>query len=69
MGGFDTSYSAVGEQTKRTSMNFGDTWVGLQIGGTAKLSKNSFVYANLEKTFGGDVKMDWRADVGFRFTF
>jgi outer membrane autotransporter barrel domain len=69
MGGFDTTYSTVGEQTKRTSMNFGDTWVGIQIGGTAKISKNSFAYVNLEKTFGGDVKMDWRADLGFRFTF
>ena len=52
-----------------TSMDFGDTWLSLQLGGTSKLSNNSFAYANVEKTFGGDIKMDWRADVGVRFTF
>ena len=69
LGDFDTSYSAAGEQTKMTSMDFGDTWLSLQLGGTSKLSNNSFAYANVEKTFGGDIKMDWRADVGVRFTF
>nr|WP_021170477.1 autotransporter outer membrane beta-barrel domain-containing protein [Sporomusa ovata]EQB25914.1 hypothetical protein SOV_4c05810 [Sporomusa ovata DSM 2662] len=48
LGDFATSYSASGEQSKSTSADFGGTWVNLQLGGTAKLSNNSFAYANVE---------------------
>jgi outer membrane autotransporter protein len=69
LGDFDTSYSAAGEQSKGTSVDFGGTWVNLQLGGTTKLSNNSYAYATFEKSFSGDVKTDWRVDGGFRFTF
>ncbi|WP_303679537.1 autotransporter outer membrane beta-barrel domain-containing protein [Phascolarctobacterium succinatutens] len=37
--------------------------------GTAKLSKNSLIYADFERSFGGDVEEKWRVDAGLRFTF
>ena len=66
-GDFDTTYTA--EQTKGTSIDFGDTWYELQIGGTAKLNDNSLIYATYERSFGGDVTQKWRLDAGVRVTF
>lgn len=68
-GDFDTTYRAVGEPDGRTSIDFGDTWYEAQIGGTVKLSDNSVIYADFERSFGGDVEEKWRVDAGLRFTF
>ncbi|MBQ9763752.1 MAG: autotransporter outer membrane beta-barrel domain-containing protein, partial [Phascolarctobacterium sp.] len=66
-GDFDTHYTA--EETKGTSISFGDTWYEMQLGGTAKLSDNSLLYATYERSFGGDVTEKWRVDAGLRVTF
>ena len=68
-GDFDTTFRAANEPEGRTSIDFGDTWYEAQIGGTAKLSKNSLIYADFEHSFGGDVEEKWRVDAGLRFTF
>lgn len=68
-GDFDTTFRAVNEPEGRTSIDFGDTWYEAQIGGTAKLSNNSLIYADFERSFGGDVEEKWRVDAGLRFTF
>jgi len=66
-GDFDTHYTA--EETKGTNIDFGDTWYEMQLGGTAKLSDNSLLYATYERSFGGDVTEKWRVDAGLRVTF
>lgn len=66
-GAFDTHYTA--EETKGTNIDFGDTWYEMQLGGTAKLSDNSLLYATYERSFGGDVTEKWRVDAGLRVTF
>ena len=53
----------------RASQEFKDTWIGAQIGGTLKLSDKCSVYGDFEKTFGGDIKTDWRVDAGIRWGF
>ena len=68
-GEFNSRFAAEGESEGRTSIDFGDTWYEAQIGGTAKLSKNSLIYADFERSFGGDVEEKWRVDAGLRFTF
>ena len=68
-GDFDTTFRAVNEPEGRTGIDFDDTWYEAQIGGTAKLSKNSLIYADFERSFGGDVEEKWRVDAGLRFTF
>lgn len=69
MGDFDTSFLKEGVAAKKASIDFGDTWYELQIGGTAKLSDNSMFYADVQRSFGGDVTEKWRVDAGLRFTF
>ena len=68
-GDFDTTYHAIGEPEGKTSIDFGDTWYEAQIGGTAKLSDNSLLYASFERSFGGDVEEKWRVDAGLRWSF
>ena len=68
-GDYDTKYADQYGNTNSTSMNFGDTWYEMQIGGTAQLSDNSYIYASYERNFGADVEQKWRVDAGMRFTF
>ena len=68
-GEFNSRFLADGEPEGRTSIDFGDTWYEAQIGGTVKLSDNSLIYADFERSFGGDVEEKWRVDAGLRFTF
>ncbi|MDO5787401.1 MAG: autotransporter outer membrane beta-barrel domain-containing protein, partial [Phascolarctobacterium sp.] len=68
-GDFEGSYYTDGANGRKSSIDFGDTWYELQIGGTAKLSANSMLYADFQRSFGGDVTEKWRVDAGLRFTF
>ena len=73
-GDYDTKYWTVDGSGNAmypsgTSMDMGDTWYELQLGGTAKLSDNSMVYASFERSFGGDVEQKWRVDAGLRWSF
>ena len=68
-GDYDTRYNVDGADHNKTHLDFGDTWYELQIGGTAKLSANSMLYGDFQRSFGGDVTEKWRIDAGLRFTF
>ena len=54
---------------KKTQQKGKDTWVGIQLGGTTKLNDRTSLYGTFEKTFGGDIKTDWRIDAGLRWSF
>ena len=68
-GNFHTEYSDGSSPWKTTQQNGKDTWVGVQLGGTAKLNDRTNLYGNFEKTFGGDIKTAWRVDAGIRWNF
>lgn len=68
-GDFDTKYTAKGEPSNATHMDFGGTWVSAMFGGTYQLADRANFYGYLEKTYGSDLKTDWRYNVGVRFTF
>ena len=68
-GDFHTEYSDGSGSWKSTQQNGKDTWVGVQLGGTMKLSDRTNLYGNFEKTFGGDIKTNWRIDAGMRWSF
>ena len=46
-----------------------DTWVEFGIGGQFNINKNTYVYADVERTDGAKLEEDWRANVGVRFAF
>lgn len=68
-GALSTDYSDGTSPWKTTHQSGKDTWVGLQLGGTTKLNDRTSLYGTFEKTFGGDVKTDWRVDAGIRWSF
>lgn len=46
-----------------------DTWCEAGIGFNYKTSDNSYVYADVVKTFGGDVETPWQWNAGMRWSF
>ena len=46
-----------------------DTWVEFGIGANFNVNKNTYVYADVERTEGANLEEDWRANVGVRFAF
>ena len=46
-----------------------DTWVEYGIGANFNVNKNTYVYADIERTEGAAMDEDWRANVGVRFAF
>ena len=46
-----------------------DTWVEFGVGAQFNVNKNTYVYADIERTEGAKLEEDWRANVGVRFAF
>lgn len=46
-----------------------DTWFEYAIGGNYKVGNNAYVYADVERSAGGNIDVDWRANIGARFVF
>lgn len=47
----------------------GDTWVEYGIGTNFNLTNTTYTFVDLEKTTGGDVKENWRWNIGLRTVF
>ena len=62
-------FSEPGKTGKRSSFSLKDTWAEIALGGNYYLSPRSMIYADFTKSFGGDYKVDWRINVGIRFSF
>ena len=45
------------------------TWVEFGIGAQFNVNKNTYVYADIERTEGAKLEEDWRANVGVRYAF
>lgn len=67
-GSADTYLSHKG-LTNSYHQDIGDTWCEAGIGFNYKTSENSYVYADVVKTFGGDVATPWQWNAGMRWTF
>ncbi|MBR2961118.1 MAG: autotransporter outer membrane beta-barrel domain-containing protein, partial [Burkholderiaceae bacterium] len=46
-----------------------DTYFEYAVGAQFNVNKNTYVYADVERTEGANVDEDWRANVGVRFAF
>lgn len=67
-GSADT-YLSLNGLTNSYHQDIGDTWCEAGIGFNYKTSENSYVYADVVKTFGGDVATPWQWSAGLRWTF
>ena len=67
-GSADT-YLSLNGLTNSYHQDIGDTWCEAGIGFNYKTSENSYVYADVVKTFGGDVVTPWQWNAGMRWTF
>lgn len=67
-GSADT-YLSLNGLTNSYHQDIGDTWYEAGIGFNYKTSENSYVYADVVKTFGGDVETPWQWNAGMRWTF
>lgn len=67
-GSADT-YLSLNGLTNSYHQDIGDTWCEAGIGFNYKISENSYVYADVVKTFGGDVETPWQWNAGMRWTF
>lgn len=67
-GSADT-YLSLNGLTNSYHQDIGDTWCEAGLGMNFKTSDNSYIYADIVKTFGGDVETPWQWNAGMRWTF
>ena len=65
----DIKMSATNGEHLTTTQDYGDTWFEVGIGANVKLGKNSFLYGDLERSFGASIQKTWRINTGVRFDF
>ena len=63
--------NAFRNDTARRSFNedLGGGWWEVGLGANINLSKATYVYADVEKTFGGEVDTNWQWNLGVRYSF
>ena len=64
----------LGDATIRSGVNSykvngEDTWVEYGLGANINIGKNAYVYGGVERTSGATLDEEWRAHVGFRYSF
>ena len=52
-----------------TTLSLKDTWLDVEVGGSYLMDKDTYLYANLTKSFSAVVKTEWRLDAGIRLAF
>jgi len=65
----ETSFSANGVQGDVVKEDFGGGWWEVGVGANINLSKATYIYADIEKTFGGEVDTNWQWNLGVRYSF
>ena len=49
--------------------DLGGGWWEVGVGANINLSKATYIYADVEKTFGGEVDTNWQWNLGVRYSF
>ena len=55
--------------SRTVSNDFGGTWGEFGIGANVSVSDNTYVYADVEHTTGGEIEEPWRVNFGVRYSF
>ena len=65
----DIHMEAANGETLSMSKDYSDTWFEVGIGTNIKLSKASYFYGDIERSFGGEIEKKWQVNAGVRFEF
>ncbi len=65
----DIHMAAANGETLSMSKDYSDTWFEVGIGTNIKLSKASYFYGDIERSFGGEIEKKWQVNAGVRFEF
>ena len=70
-GDFDSKATLMSDRSIYDNIgeDLGDTWVEFGIGANFNWTPNTYTYVDLERTNGGDVKENWRWNIGLRHVF
>lgn len=68
-GSRDINMAAANGETLSMSKDYSDTWFEVGIGTNIKLSKASYFYGDIERSFGGEIEKKWQINAGVRFEF
>ena len=55
--------------SRTVSNDFGGTWGEFGIGANVSVSDNTYFYADVEHTTGGEIEEPWRVNLGVRYNF
>ena len=61
--------AAANGETLSMSKDYSYTWFEVGIGANTKLSKESYFYGDIERSFGGEIEKKWQINAGVRFEF
>ena len=64
----DTTFGKNGV-TRTIEEDLGGGWWEVGVGANINLSKATYIYADVEKTFGGEVDTNWQWNLGVRYSF
>lgn len=63
------TYVRLGDQSNSYSQDLGDTWYEAGFGFNWKMGNGSYFYADVIRTFGGDIETPWQWNAGVRWGF
>jgi hypothetical protein len=63
-----TTFSA-GNKEEVVKLSLRGTWLDVEMGGSYRLSKDSYFYGSFTKNFGAKLNNKWRLDAGIRLAF
>ena len=66
---FDGETKAVLNGVESLEQDLGGGWWEVGVGANINLSKATYIYADIEKTFGGEVDTNWQWNLGVRYSF
>lgn len=68
LGDFEMT-SRINDLTRKADASVDGTWYEMAVGANLHLNERAHVYADVERTEGGDLDEDWRANLGVRVNF
>ncbi|MBQ8418294.1 MAG: autotransporter outer membrane beta-barrel domain-containing protein [Phascolarctobacterium sp.] len=65
----ETNMAFTNGATREFAYDLGGGWWEVGVGANINLSKATYIYADVEKTFGGEVDTNWQWNLGVRYSF